>query len=363
MKEPQKIKRTAGRMVSVFLLIFMLVVSANAYTVVMRGGRRIEIPSQFVVNGATLTYETAPGFQITLQMTAIDIAATERANNEPPGSLMRRAQLTPQSAQQPDEEITAQTARGTEARKTITNRELQAAMQRRRESEVAYENRRKQLGLPSVADSRKQAAVDSELMAVELEQRRVAKGESEAYWRERATALRTEIAVLDAEIAWIGSQLDEGAFPSNGLGNASISTVTSIDPFGTFGNLGRRSSRTYGDGRLNRRGMDGRGVFVGPGQNTRTRDRGRFGRGARRGRGPLDGFIYARPGYGGQFPTYPGVGIINPTEPAYDYSYERSALITQFNELAAERAGMNARWRQLEEEARRAGAQPGWLRP
>jgi hypothetical protein len=47
---------------------------------------------------------------------------------------------------------------------------------------------------------------------------------------------------------------------------------------------------------------------------------------------------------------------------AYDYSYERSELITRFNELAGARAGFNARWRELEEEARRAGVPPGWLR-
>jgi hypothetical protein len=47
---------------------------------------------------------------------------------------------------------------------------------------------------------------------------------------------------------------------------------------------------------------------------------------------------------------------------AYDYSYERGALIMQFNELAATRAGLNAAWRELEDEARRAGASPGWLR-
>ena len=50
------------------------------------------------------------------------------------------------------------------------------------------------------------------------------------------------------------------------------------------------------------------------------------------------------------------------SSPAYDYSYERSELITRFNDLAAARAGLNARWRELEEEARRAGVPPGWLR-
>ena len=79
----------ATRLVTALSLILMLCATASAYTVVMRGGRRIEIPAQFSVTKTTLTYEAAPGIQITLQMAAIDITATERANNETPGSLLK----------------------------------------------------------------------------------------------------------------------------------------------------------------------------------------------------------------------------------------------------------------------------------
>ena len=57
----------------------------------MHGGRRVEIPSRFVVTPATLTYEVAEGIQITIPMAAIDIPATEKANHELPGSLLGRA--------------------------------------------------------------------------------------------------------------------------------------------------------------------------------------------------------------------------------------------------------------------------------
>ena len=53
----------------------------------MHGGRRLEIPSQFVVTASTLTYEVSPGVQVTLEMAAIDIPATEKANHEVAGSL------------------------------------------------------------------------------------------------------------------------------------------------------------------------------------------------------------------------------------------------------------------------------------
>jgi hypothetical protein len=57
------------------------------------------------------------------------------------------------------------------------------------------------------------------------------------------------------------------------------------------------------------------------------------------------------------------LGTVFASGGAYDYAYERNELISRFNELSITRAGLNARWRELEEEARRAGAAPGWLRP
>lgn len=361
-----KSRHSASRIASVCVFMLILAVTANAYTVVMRGGRRVEIPSQFVVTASTLTYETAPGIQITLQMATIDIAATERANNEPPGSLLRRSQLTqsPLPIQSPEKD--SQISPATQARRTITNRDLESAKRRRHESELAYESRRKQLGLPSVEESRWQAAAESEAIRLELSQRRMTEKESENYWRGRATALRTEMAELDAEIAWIQGRVDESSFQSsNSWGNGSLSTViTSDNPFDPFGNFGRRPYGNYGGSGFP--GYRGRrsDVYVAPGQNSRTTGRGGFGNRGRRGRGIFNpgNFPYGDPyGIGGRYPGYPG--IYGPTIPQYDDSYERSQLINHFNELAAQRAGLNARWRALEEEARRAGAPPGWLRP
>src|SRR6202011_2687318 len=74
------------------LVTFLLAATANAYTLVMRNGRRVEIPADFTVAPLTLTYEVSAGIQITVQLVAIDIPATERANNEPAGSLLRRSE-------------------------------------------------------------------------------------------------------------------------------------------------------------------------------------------------------------------------------------------------------------------------------
>jgi hypothetical protein len=47
----------------------------------------------------------------------------------------------------------------------------------------------------------------------------------------------------------------------------------------------------------------------------------------------------------------------------YDFAGERAGLIYRLHELETARSAFQARWRALEEEARRAGAAPGWLRP
>ena len=396
-----KRRRAASRIVSVFVFMFMLAVTVNAYTIVMRGGRRIEIPSQFVVTPSTLTYEAGSGVQITLQMAVIDIVATERVNNEQPGSLMRRLySTTAASTSTNSAEEDAEVEQPTQAKRTITNRDLESTMRRRRESEFAYESRRKQLGLPTVAESRRRTAIESQAIGVELDQRRNAERDSEEYWRGRAGELRTEMASLDAEIAYTRARLDEGPFPVSGAwGNGSLPTITTVDPYSPWGNNGRRpygngnygngnygngtygngtygngtygngtygngtyrngtyGNGTYGNGNYGR-GYPGRNrpdIFTGPGENTRRAGRGYGGR--PRGRGVFDPWIFPQ-----ARPVYPGVDVFGSNQP-YDSSAERSDLVTRLNELSATRAGLNARWRQLEEEARRAGAPPGWLRP
>ena len=359
-------KRAASRIVSIFAVVFLLTVTANAYTVVMRGGRRIEIPSRFVVTPSTLTYEAGPGIQITLEMAAIDVAATEKANNEAPGGLLRRGQSLAVEIAKPAKSPEGQKSgtQASQARRTITNRDLESSRRRRRDSEVAYERKRKELGLPSVEESRRQAAADSEAIEIELEHKRLAESESENYWRGRAATLRTEMAALDAELAYVRARINEGPFAmSDRWANGSFTSVTGGVPFISFGNFGSRSFGTFGVPRFPAQRPN---VFVAPGAGGQITGRGGFRRGATRGQVFLNpGTV--RPespiGFGGRFAVFPSFAVLGSTVGNYDVSYERSALITRFNELAAAKAGLNARWRELEEEARRAGAPPGWLRP
>ena len=340
--------KTLGRVVSVFVLVCVVTATVNAYTVIMRGGRRIEIPSNFVVTTSTLTYEVSAGVQVTLNLATIDIPATETANNELPGSLLRRITVATGSALRADQETAATLASALPLRHTVTNRDLESSKRRRLESESAYERRRKELGLSSVEESRRQAALESDSIATELEQTRSSERESENYWRARATELRTEMAALDAQIRFVRSQLDEPLF--SGM-NGSFASVTSVVPFVSFGNGGRHSA--FGS-----RGM--RPLVFGPPRNdAQLSGRVVFGGGSTRGQVRLNPRRFDRSRQVG-LPLFgwPNTVAWQP----YDIS-ERSQLITQFNELGAARAGLTARWRELEDEARRAGAQPGWLRP
>src|ERR1044072_8772691 len=122
---------------ALFLLFSISVV--NAYTVVMRDGRRVEIPNEFTVTNSTLTYDVGNGMQVTIQLNTIDIAATERANGEAQGALLRKANAGVGPA--------AQTPRTT-AQRSITNADLEKF----RRARVESESQRQQLGLPSTEE-------------------------------------------------------------------------------------------------------------------------------------------------------------------------------------------------------------------
>src|SRR6185503_9373966 len=117
-----------------FVVVFWaLTVSAvNAYTVVMRDGRRVEIPNEFTVTDSTLTYQVSNGFQVTIQLNTVDIAATERANGQAQGSFLTK----PTAAAEP----APQTRRGTAGR-SITNADLEKYRRARVEGEKEYEER------------------------------------------------------------------------------------------------------------------------------------------------------------------------------------------------------------------------------
>jgi hypothetical protein len=256
-----------------FAVVFLaLTVSAvNAYTVILRDGRRVEIPSDFTVTNSTLTYDAGSGIQVTIQLNTVNIAETERANGEARGAFLNKANAPKvQSAPQ---------TRPTTARRSITNADLEKYRQARIENEKIYEERRQELGLPSMEDRQREVA---EIQDRTLEQVRSMRAQEEAYWRTRAEAMRAEMAASEAqfgfrqqpaEIPWSFSSIGSG-FPFDGfgfgIGGGSFNRfrrfssspfdgflATPITPFPRFSNFPRPVFRAPGV-RINPRPFHGR---------------------------------------------------------------------------------------------------------
>lgn len=333
------------RLVSVTTLVLLLSIAASAYTVVLRSGRRIEIPASFAVTKLTLTYESAPGINITLLMSTIDVQATERANNEPAGALLKRAE-------QPSI-INAAARRPRPPRRELTKQDIEKGRAARQRSEQEYERRRIELGLPSLEETRRRTEEETKRLSEQARLSQIEESQSESYWRMRSTQLRTEIASLDSQITYVRARLAE--IPEY-AGVGTYGFVTGVAPVfparhprvrfpvvtGNPGFMRGNSTNIQGAGFLAFGGATQAQIQLNAGLSPRG-----FGR-----RGHLAPGIIVPPGafYGAPYSNY-------------DYSSERSNLISRLHELEAARAGLQARWRLLEEEARRAGAQPGWLRP
>lgn len=333
--------RFAKRFLLMLTVVSLMSATASAYTVVMRGGKRIEIPEQFAVTRITLTYEAAPGINITLQMSMIDIPATERVNNEQPGSLLKRAE----PAKPEPQTFTRNQSSGAipQKRRTIADGDLERFKRVRLESEAAYEQRRLKLGLPSLAESRRRSELEASAWYQELVQRKSEEAQTESYWRSRANALISEIAANDAQINFVNARLSENS-RSSGLGSlAFVSSPLFANPFGHRAFRHQRS-----------------GMYMPPASGG-VAGRVGFGKGGTVGQALISPATTFNPYY--YPPVFPGYSpVYGAPFPSTDDS-ERSGLTSWRDRLVADRVALQARFRILEEEARRAGVPPGWLRP
>ena len=202
------------RLLTVVLFLFLTASAASAYTIVMRDGRRVEIPNEFTVTDSTVTYEVSNGFQITIQLNTVDIAATERANGEPTGSLLQKT-----AASKSVSETTQTRAR---AGRSITNQDLEVY----RKARVENEAQRQELGLPTLEDRQREVAGIEDRT---LEQVRSMRAQEEAYWRSRADALRAETAANEAQLE-LSRQRSQGTPLSY-----SYDTFPGFFPFDNFG--------------------------------------------------------------------------------------------------------------------------------
>ena len=247
-----------SRVLVVALTLAFGAASASAYTIVMRDGRRVEIPDKFTVTSSTVTYEVGSGFQVTMQLNTVDIAATERANNEAKGAFLLRA-TTPASVEP---------APQTGARRSITNADLEEYRRARVESEKVYERTRKELGLPSLEERRREAAAIQDRTVEQVRVLRRQQEMEEAYQRSREEALRARIDANNAQVNSWGAF--PGFFPFDGdgfgtgfggfrrFGRLPVSQFpgflsTPITPFPTLSPRFRRPVFTAPGVRINRR--------------------------------------------------------------------------------------------------------------
>ena len=220
-----------GRVLVAALVMAFGAASASAYTIVMRDGRRVEIPDKFTVTNSTVTYEVGSGFQVTMQLNTVDIAATERANNEPKGAFLSRAN-TP---------ATVEPAPQTNARRSITNADLEEYRRARVASEKEYESTRKELGLPSLEERRREAAAIQDRTVEQARVMRRQQEMDEAYQRSREEALRAQIEANNARMNYLRQSFDNAPWAYSFGGDFfpfdSLGFGTGFGGFRRFGRL------------------------------------------------------------------------------------------------------------------------------
>jgi len=331
---PRNLRHALAQLSAIVTLILLIAFSASAYTLVLRDGRRIEIPAEFILTRTTLTYEISPGFNQTFVLSLVDIAATERANGEPLGGFFKHRQDAIKPPATNSEPVRP-------AVKTLTNLDLDAVRQRRVESEQAYETRRKQLGLPTLEESRRRQDAEATEMREMARAKNEAEARDEAFWKGRARELRNEIAMVDSQIGYLRGRV----YDANQQAMQNRSWVTGVYPTWRNGRWpnGNFPNGRYPDARPN-------GPIIGMGLPNIYGSPNVYGY-----PGP-----YGYPGTYG-YPTYgyPN-GSINNNPP---YSSDPVELNGRLDDLLVRRQGLAMQWRQLEDDARDARIPQVWLEP
>lgn len=251
------------------LFLVLIATVANAYTIVMRDGRKIQIPNHFTVTNTTLTYETAPGIQVTIQLASVDIAATERANGQAPGNFM-----APQA--RPQAPAPVQTQQPAAAR-SITNKDLEVYRRARLESE----RERIELGMPSMEERRREVEDIDARTQQQVEE--IRSREELDFWRNRAMTLETQMAATQDQMRDNQFTGYPWAFPIDG----AVVPIGDFHRFNRFGILNRFDKFGNHKFGFSRFGFNNPNFFQHFPTNFRGRLRviGRFGGGGHRGGG------------------------------------------------------------------------------
>ena len=196
--------------VAVLMLALVLPAAASAYTVILHTGQQLEIPAQFVVTDTMLRYEASPGINVSIKLSNIDIAATERANQEPPGSLLKRAE---RERTHSGASATQASSAGEGGPRKITNKDLEVYRRARIASEKAYERERKELGLPSKEEMRQRDQEEDHWLSEQALQGEMGQAQLDA--------LRAEINTLNTQLSYLGANQYQAGRVDNNSSNYS----------------------------------------------------------------------------------------------------------------------------------------------
>jgi hypothetical protein len=219
----------------------MLPVAANAYTLVLRSGRLVNVSDNFKVTPTAITYEASPGYWITVWLSNVDIAATERANNEPAGSFTGKIKRGTEGSAATQAQGGLKAGRGA-GRKVVTNKELESTRLMREAQEDEYERTRLERGMPSVQEMR-QRIEDQDRWLSEWAQRM-----QEKRIEAELESLRSEVANVRLQLSGLSfSQSQQGTVyaplyaPSNYYPYfyAPPAHVVNVLPYGHRGRYGR----------------------------------------------------------------------------------------------------------------------------
>lgn len=224
----------------------MLPIAASAYTIVLRSGRLITVSDKFKVSPTAITYEASPGYWVTVWLSNVDVAATEKANNEPSGSFTRRMKRgqegVPAAAAAPARASEALQAGRAAGRKVVTNKELEPTRLMRQAQEAEYERTRRERGMPSRQELRQRNEEQDRWLGQWAQRMQEERMEAELEsLRSELVNVRTELSELSHSL----SQQESGYRPVYASPNydpyfyAPPAQVVTVFPFGHRGLYGR----------------------------------------------------------------------------------------------------------------------------
>jgi hypothetical protein len=245
MKTLRNVERINGRLLQAglaTLLFFVLTVAANAYTLVLRSGRLVTVSDKFKVTPTALTYEASPGYWVTVWLSNVDIAATEKVNGEPVGSFNKRMKRAPQGipAAPLQEPEAGKVGRGV-GRRVITNKELETTRLTREAQEQDYERTRRERGMPSRQELRQRIEEHDRWLSEWAQRMHEERIEAELdSLKSELSNLRLHLSELSPGLSREGDTYVPAYAPSNyPYLYASPAQVITVLPFGHRGLYGR----------------------------------------------------------------------------------------------------------------------------